>query len=191
MYLGREAMGADRVPVFTMPKMRFFLESNGPWDQLIQLNNIEIAELHHEGPVLLTDQITVVPFLVPHRDEYSETVGYKIIGPNRSVLFIPDIDKWSVWQTPIESEITEVDYAFIDATFFDEEEVNRDISEIPHPFVVESMELLSALPDNERNKVFFIHLNHTNPLLNPSSEQSKRVESLGFHVARIYQEFEL
>ena len=66
----------------------------------------------------------------------------------------------------IVEEIAVVDFAFIDGTFYDEEEINyRDISEIPHPFIIESIELLKKLSPKEKNKVYFIHLNHTNPAL--------------------------
>lgn len=192
MYLGKEASNANKVPVYAMPKMKSFLSSNGPWDQLVTNGNITLQPLHDEEEIEVTPKIKVLPFKVPHRDEYSETVGYKISGPNKSVLFIPDIDKWGKWETNIIAEITKVDYAFLDATFYDAEEINnRDISEIPHPFLVESMELFKNLPPSEKKKVHFIHFNHTNPLLNPKSEQSLKVLELGFKVARKNMVFEL
>ncbi len=192
MYLGKEATNAPEIPVFAMPKMKTFLEQNGPWGQLVQNSNIKIEALEHEAEVILTNHLKVIPFTVPHRDEYSETVGYKIIGPNKSALFIPDINKWSVWETSITELIHEVDYAFLDATFYDGDEINhRDISEIPHPFVVESMELFSNLSKSEKQKIYFIHFNHTNPLLNSESEQSKEVLESGFHIAQIGMTFQL
>ena len=66
----------------------------------------------------LNKNIKITPFLVPHRDEYSETVGYKIKANNKSLIFIPDIDKWEKWETDITQLIEKVDYAFLDATFF-------------------------------------------------------------------------
>ncbi len=39
--------------------------------------------------------LTITPFIVPLRDEYFETVAYRITGPCKSVVFIPDIDKWN------------------------------------------------------------------------------------------------
>ena len=170
MYLGKEAINANCVPVYTMPRMNDFLKRNGPWNQLVLLDNIELLPLQNRTRVELTDSLTVTPFLVPHRDEYSETVGYIIEGPSKSALFIPDIDKWSKWETSIIEAIKGVDYAFIDATFYDGEEIkSRDISQIPHPFVIESMETLNSLSDEEKAKVHFIHMNHTNPLLEPTS----------------------
>ncbi len=192
MYLGREALGAKNVPVYAMPKMQSFLENNGPWNQLVHLKNIAILPLENEKTTVLTNNIQVTPFTVPHRDEYSETVGFTIEGPGKSILFIPDIDKWSKWEKNIIEEVKKVDLAFLDATFFDGDEINtRNIAEIPHPFVVESMALFKDLPDSERAKIHFIHFNHTNGLLIPNSDQQKRVLAQGFRVAQFGQQFQL
>ena len=188
MYLGKEAMNSSNIPVYAMTRMKGFLIKNGPWSQLIKKSNVKIQNIDHQQQVRLSNNISIVPFLVPHRDEYSETVGYKINGPSKSALFIPDIDKWSKWNSSIVDEIKNVDYAFIDATFFDGQEINnRDISEIPHPFVIETMNTFKGLSIAERNKIHFIHMNHTNPLLDSSSAQSKQVRSNGFNIARPFQ----
>ena len=192
MFLGKEASNASRVSVYAMPRMISYLTTNGPWSQLVTNQNILLKALANQQQISITPNITIIPFVVPHRDEFSETVGYKIIGPTKTALFIPDIDKWSRWTSDIVEEIKQVDYAFIDATFYDAEEINhRDISEIPHPFVVESMELFEALTPAEKKKVWFIHLNHTNPLLNPQSEQSKLALGKGFNIARYKNTFPL
>ena len=192
MHLGREALNAKSVPVYAMPGMKAFFEQNGPWDQLLTLQNIELQELQHQQAVVLNTSLQVTPIQVPHRDEYSETVGYRINGPEKSALFIPDIDKWEQWEVDIVSLLGEVDYAFLDATFFDAEEINnRDIKEIPHPFVIESIALFETLPPEEKAKVHFIHMNHTNPLLDPESPASKEVTKNGFQVARTHQIFPL
>ena len=192
MYLGKEALGATKTPVYAMPKMKVFLENNGPWSQLVDLKNISLKELKNNTAIQLTKNISVLPFLVPHRDEFSETVGYKIIGPNKSVLFIPDIDKWSKWNTSIIKEIKNSNYAFVDGSFFDGDEINnRDISEIPHPFVIESMKLFKNLPETEKAKINFIHFNHTNPILNKNSEQHKLVLDKGFSISHFGQKISL
>ena len=111
--------------------------------------------------------------MVPHRDEFSETVGYKIVGPKK-VLFIPDIDKWSLWSKNLISVLREVDIAFLDATFFSAEELDyRPIAEIPHPLVHETMKYLENETKVIKNKIYFIHMNHTNPLLDPNSDSTK------------------
>ena len=184
MFFGHEAMGTSAIPVFAMPRFKLFLETNGPWSQLVELNNIELMPLENQREQRL-GTITVIPFTVPHRDEYSETVGYRILGPNKSAIFIPDINKWSIWDTDITELIKEVDYALLDATFYKDGELgNRDMSQIPHPFVTESMALFGNFTPEQRDKVWFIHFNHTNPLLNRDSEQAQFVRSEGFNVAR-------
>tara|TARA_B100001057_G_scaffold492143_1_gene583911 strand:- start:878 stop:1819 length:942 start_codon:yes stop_codon:yes gene_type:complete len=184
MYFGREALNSKLINVYAMPRMKKFLENNGPWSQLVSLKNISIKEMNNNSKFSIDTNIIIQPIEVPHRAEFSETVGYKIYGPNKTVLFIPDIDKWYLWENSIVDEIKKVDYALIDATFYDSKEINyRDISEIPHPFVIESMELFDALNTNEKNKIFFIHLNHTNPLLDKNSDEYKFVASKGYNVA--------
>lgn len=192
MYLGKEAIDVKGVPVFVMPTMKKFLETNGPWNQLVSDKNVALIQLENEQPISLTPTLLVAPFRVPHRDEYSETVGYTIKGPNKTALFIPDIDKWEKWNKNIIEEIKKVDYAFLDATFYSGTELpNRDISKIPHPFIIESLERFSELEATEKSKIIFIHFNHTNPLLDLTSTEAKDVLSKGFKIGRIYDEYEL
>ena len=66
---------------------------------------------------------------VPHRDEFSDTVGFLVEGPSRKLLWLPDIDKWDKWKLSLEDVLAEVDHAFIDATFYSGDELpGRDIS---------------------------------------------------------------
>ena len=184
-HLGREAMGARGVPVWAMPRMREFLARNGPWDQLVRLSNIEVRSLAADSTVTLGGALAVTPFAVPHRDEYSETVGFRIAGPRGGVVFLPDIDKWERWDRRIEDVLGGVIAAYLDATFFDGTELpGRDMREIPHPFVVESLQRFAPLPAATRARVRFIHLNHTNPALVPASGERLRIERAGMRVAR-------
>ncbi len=184
MHFGREAMGAKSIAVFAMPRMLEYLRSNGPWSQLVDFDNIRLEALADGREVSVNDDIRVTPFLVPHRDEFSETVGYRIDGPNRSAIFLPDIDKWDRWDTDIRDVVRTVDYALVDATFFDGGELpGRDMNEIPHPFVVETMALFEALPADVRRRIIFIHLNHSNPLLIDGSDANRLVRERGFRVA--------
>lgn len=126
MYLGKEALNTKELPVYSMPKMKSFLEQNGPWSQ--NINTI----------------------------------------------------------------ITKVDYALIDATFYNSAEVNnRAISEIPHPLVIESLEKFKYLPKEEKKKIYFIHFNHTNPLLQEQNKITKKVLNTGFNIARMGNIFKL
>jgi pyrroloquinoline quinone biosynthesis protein B len=158
MYLGRESIGARGVPVFATERMLQFLTANGPWSQLISLGNIERRAVEYDRPLALAGGLRVTAFRVPHRDEFSDTVGYRIDGPRRSALFIPDIDRWEKWDRSIRELADAVDLAFLDGTFASPTEVNRNIEEIPHPMMPRTRELLKGT----RAKLWFIHINHTN-----------------------------
>ncbi|MDQ7012787.1 MAG: MBL fold metallo-hydrolase [Planctomycetota bacterium] len=187
MFLGHESMGAGGVPVYAMPRMRGFLEGNGPWDQLVRFENIELRTLGAGEAVHLGEGLSVTPILVPHRQEYSEVVGYRIDGPTRSVLYIPDIDSWEEFDamgTRIEDMIARVDIAYLDGTFFANGEIpGRDMRGFPHPFITNSLERFAALPEAERAKVRFLHLNHTNPALHPSGPAQGVIRRAGMRVA--------
>jgi pyrroloquinoline quinone biosynthesis protein B len=191
MYFGREAYGKKNIPVFAMPKMKSFLTNNGPWNQLIDLKNIALKNIQHDSTMILNQQLKVTPFIVPHRDEFSETVGYKIEGTKKTALFIPDIDKWKTWNKNIIEEVKKVDYAFLDATFLDQHEIKRAMSEVPHPFIQETIALFKNESLATKNKVIFINFNHTNPALQKNSKQRKEIEKLGFRFANEGDNFEL
>ena len=184
MYLGREALSGKEVPVYAMPRMKDYLENNGPWSQLGSLKNIELKELKADSTIKLTANISVTPFLVPHRDEFSETVGYSIKVANRSVLFITDIDKWQKWDRDIKQLVKQYDFLFLDGTFYQDGELpGRNMSEVPHPLIQESAELFKDLTSTEKQKIYFLHFNHTNPLIDKASKEYKEVKSKGFNVA--------
>ncbi len=185
IHLGKEVMGEYALPIFVMPKMKIFLEKNGPWNQLVFLNNIYLIEINNSKEIKLSDQLFIRPISVPNRNEYSETVGYQIMGPNKSLLFIPDIDKWEKWDQDIIMKIKHVDYALVDGTFFSKEELSDfDITEVHHPFIDHSMEKFSILNTENRKKIYFIHLNHTNPAIYKSSSATNIIKSKRFNVAR-------
>ena len=185
MYFGREALGAKNLIIKVLPKMSNFLKTNGPWSQLVDINNIKIQNLSFGSKTNELRNITVTPIQVPHRDEYSETAGFIIEGRNKKALFIPDIDKWEKWDKNLKQLVYEFDYLLLDATFYDSKEINRDISEIPHPLVTETINLLDDLSPEHKNKVYFIHMNHTNLMLDPSSDLTKLVVSKGFNITRL------
>ena len=181
---GREVYNADRLPVWGSVRMRGFLSKNGPWDQLVRLNQIELRPLTPGEKIELVPGLSITPFLVPHRDEYTDTLGFEIRGPQRALLYIPDIDKWERWSEKIEDRLARADVALLDATFFDEHDLRgRKISEVPHPFVVESLARFAPLPASERRKVVFTHLNHTNPAAIADTVERRAVLAAGFSVA--------
>ena len=189
MYLGREALSAGGIPVWATPRMARFLRENGPWSQLVALGNVSLREMEPGAAVALTDRLRVTPLLVPHRDELSDTVAFRVEGPERSLLYLPDIDKWERWDRRLADEVGRVDWALLDGTFEDPAEVpGRSLAEIPHPLVGETVALLG--PGPRRAKVLFVHLNHTNRLLRDEAAAAA-LAAKGFGVARDGQELEL
>jgi pyrroloquinoline quinone biosynthesis protein B len=188
-------MGAKEVPVYAMPEMKKFLEKNGPWSQLVNYRNIILKPLQNGVEVPLSSDIRIEPFFVPHRQEYSEVVGFFIKGPKRTVLYISDIDSWEEWEemgTSIEDLIPTVDIAYLDGTFYANGEIpGRDMSSFPHPFITHSMDKFQKLSMEDRRKIRFIHLNHTNPALLTDSEARRTIEKNGFHVAEELERIEL
>ena len=168
--------------------MKQMLEENAPWSQLVSLKNIALTPLADKTEVKLNDRLTVEPFLVPHRDEFSETVGFRIRSGSKTLIFIPDIDKWQKWATPLADVVRSADYLLIDGTFYADGEINRPMSEVPHPFVSETMDLLRSLPTKERAKVYFTHFNHSNPLVQGDAKALNELRQKGFRMAKAWLE---
>lgn len=162
MYLGKEAMAAHGVPVYATPRMLNFLRSNGPWSLLVENDHLAPRALDPGRAVVLPDGLRVTPLRVPHRDEFTDTVGFLIEGPRARVLFVPDIDKWEKWDQNVRELADQVDILLLDGTFASMDELpGRDISQIPHPLMSETRALL----EGTRGELWFIHLNHSNPAI--------------------------
>ncbi len=185
LHFGREAHASRRQPVFASQRMCTFLEENAPWNLLVTAEHIALSPLRDGEKLELADDLSVTAFSVPHRAEFTDTYGYRIEGPHGALLYIPDIDKWERWDRSIEAELRGVDYALLDGTFFADGEIpGRSMADIPHPFIQESLRRLDALPTTERSKVWFTHMNHTNPATDPAGEAARVIDRFGAHVAR-------
>ncbi len=192
MYFGYEVMSSHRLPVYCTSRMASFLRENGPWSQLVNLENISLNILSYDQQFSLSPNITVIPFSVPHRDEYSDTLGLAISGRIKKLLYIPDIQSWQSWERSIEEEARKFDYALLDGTFYSPEELpGRDISKIGHPLIKESLKTLKDAAREGRTEIYFTHLNHTNLALDPEGEAKKEVEEKGFKIAPEGMEFYL
>jgi pyrroloquinoline quinone biosynthesis protein B len=195
-WFGREIYGADRLPVHGSARMVDLLARNAPWELLVRLGHVELHTLAPGRVVELAPGLTITPFLVPHREEYTDTFGFEIRGPGRALLYVPDIDKWERWTAenggPVEAALARVDVALLDATFFADGEIpGRSLAEIPHPFVVESIARFARLPESERRKIAFTHLNHSNRAALPDSEERRAIEAAGLRVAAEMERIEL
>jgi pyrroloquinoline quinone biosynthesis protein B len=192
MFYGYEAQSTDRLPVYCSKRMSNFLAQNGPWSQLVDQKNIVPKTISPEKSFSLTPQITVLAFQVPHRDEYTDTLGFKIKGPNRSLLYIPDIHNWNIWDRSIVDEVQNVDMALLDGTFFSPEELPfRDLSSIGHPFITDSIKCLRDIARNGKTQIYFTHLNHSNLALDPDCDARKIMEKDAFGLATDGMEFPL
>ena len=176
--LGREVMNASSIPVCVMPRMKEFLTTSGPWSLLVEMKNITLVEMKDDSSFAISRQLSVSPFLVPHRDEFSETAGFSIQSKNKKVVFIPDIDKWEKFEKNMDSLVHQSFITFLDGTFYKDGEVGgRPMSEIPHPFITESVKRFGSLPAADKRKIFFIHFNHTNPLLDAGSTEHRNTSA--------------
>ncbi len=182
--LGREVLGARRIPVYCTPSMAKFLRENKPWSRLVELENITLREVAPGTEVALTESLRATPLRVPHRDEDSDTVAWWIRGPARSILWLPDIDKWEKWDKSLPALLEDPTLtAFVDGTFYSADEIpGRSIADIPHPLASETAGVLAGAPQT-KGRVYLVHLNHTNRLL-WDAEARAALEARGLAVAR-------
>jgi len=184
MYYGYEGLNATRIPVYCTVRMARFLEENGPWSQLLRLENISLQIIGPDEKISLTGRISFTSLIVPHRDEYSDTVGFIIAGPKKKLLYIPDIRNWEAWNRSIQKEVGKVDYSILDGTFYSPDELpGRDLSKIGHPFILDSMNILASAAKSGKSRIYFTHLNHSNRALDPDGPEQKEIKERGFHLA--------
>tara|TARA_B100001750_G_scaffold218437_1_gene204570 strand:+ start:491 stop:1030 length:540 start_codon:yes stop_codon:yes gene_type:complete len=164
--------------------MAEFLRGNGPWSQLVELGQIEVRVFQSGDVISLGDGLEVIVLKVPHRDEFSDTFAFLVRRiEGQSLLYVPDIDSWGDLTPSIETLAQSCDHLLLDGTFFSADELpGRDLSEIPHPLVTSTMNLLDTVPG--RGEVRFIHFNHSNPLLQPASDAAEAVRHRGFGLAQ-------
>ena len=182
---GKEAMGGSRVPLFASSSVIRVLEERR-LSSPFQINGVSPGAPFSptEGCGFELDFVRV-----PHRDEYSDTHAIRVIGPNHSLLFLPDHDDWGgtlglVGQGGIRDWLDHmgVDFAMIDGTFWSDDELGgRDMAQVPHPTISESLELLGEKREGDP-EIIFIHLNHTNPAIDGDSIQAGHLSNLGWSI---------
>lgn len=189
---GLESLDSRGLPLLVSPRMAAYLRANGPWSQLVRLDNVAIREFTIGRPFPLEEGVTVTPIKVPHRDEFSDTMAFLIKGPRKSLFYVPDTDTWETWTTPLPDILKDVDEALLDATFYSPDELpDRDLTKIRHPLVTASIELLEPLVKQGRLRVWFTHFNHSNPALDRDGTARRNIEAHGFHVLDEDDEFAL
>lgn len=180
--LGFESVNVRDLPVWCTPRMAAFLRENGPWSQLVERENLDLRETADGVEHDLGEGVTAEAIRVPHRDEFSDTVAWKIRGPRRTLLYVPDVDGWEEWER-MAAAFEGVDVALVDGTFYSDGELpGRDASKIPHPRIVESVERFGPAVRAGELEVAFTHLNHSNPALDAGSAARRWLEEAGFRV---------
>ena len=183
-FLGREGLGIQSTPCYCSPAMERMLTDNAPWSLLVDEGRLEFPRIPMDRWTRIDDLFDVRMVPVPHRPEFSDTVGYLFRGGRQTILYVPDIDSWEEWDRPVADVVSDVDVALIDASFYSGDEVpGRNIEDITHPLVPHSMDLLEDVARSE-SRVVFIHLNNTNPALDAGSPEEEEIRRRGFEVAR-------
>ncbi len=182
--LGPEAMAVQDLPVYAAPPLAELLEEAQMWRPLVDC--LALRPLRAQQPIPLAPDLTITPLPVPHRDEWQVgTFAFHVQGPHNSLLYLPDIDAWELWE---ESErwLTAVDYALVDASFWSSDELGgRPL--VAHPLVPNTLARFAHIP----GQLVLTHLNHTNPLLNENSVERAIVAAAGVQVAAAGQVFPL
>ena len=188
-FLGKESIAADRIPVYCTASMADYLSQNGPWSLLVSSKQIVLQPI--DVKVRLDDNLEVEALDVPHREEFTDTLGFIFTGPKKRLLYIPDIDRWEELVPSLESLAERVDILLVDGSFWDpgRELSARDPSKIPHPPMPETMRRLGSFADKRR--IYFTHLNHTNPAWDKDSPERAKIEGAGFGIVEDGDRFEL
>lgn len=181
--LGREGVGIAPTLCYCSRTMERVLTDNAPWSLLVDEGRLEFPRIPMDRWTDVDGVFDVRMVPVPHRSEFSDTVGYIFRGPRQTILYVPDIDSWEEWDRPVAQVVAGVDVALIDGSFYSGDEVpGRNIEDIPHPLVPHSMDLLEDVAQT-RSRVVFIHLNNTNPALERGGAHEREIRRRGFEVA--------
>jgi pyrroloquinoline quinone biosynthesis protein B len=158
------------------------LLENHLWSPLVE--NLRIVPLVAGQTLDLAADVRVTAVAVPHRDEWGAgTFAFRIQGPNRSLLYLPDIDDWAQWPAAAET-LAGVDVALVDASFFSRDELGGR-APVAHPLVTDTLARFAQLP----TQLVLTHLNHTNPVLDEGSAARTAVIQAGVQVAYTGQQF--
>lgn len=134
----------------------------------------------------------------PHREH--PTAGSNIAleitdeRTGKKLLYAPGVE---IVDDKLSGAMANVDCIMIDGTFWTDDEMDRHgisqkrAKEMGHLSLSEKGGMLDQLKQYPNARRIFIHINNTNPILDPQSEERKLVESLGIEVAYDGMEFEV
>jgi pyrroloquinoline quinone biosynthesis protein B len=190
--LGNEGLGIVDTPVYCTDAMATFLARNAPWSFLVDQGRIALRPLTLDRWHAIDENLDVQLWRVPHRDEFADTVAFVFRGPDASLLYLPDINAWDLWDRGVQSAVESVDVALLDGSFWSLAELpGRSVEDVPHPLIPQTMDALQVLVDDGSSRVVLTHLNNSNPVLDPSSPEARAVARRGFEIAREGMRFAL
>ena len=186
---GRESFNSKNVKLRCSESVTNYVMKHPIWKKLIERGNLTFAKFKSD---------TIVPIEVPHRAQDFDTHSILFKGKNNNILFLPDHDTWEKtldfveynnpkeWFSSLEANII-----LLDGTFWNSNELRGRIqADVPHPTVSETLDFIGERSENDP-RVIFIHLNHTNPLHYPNSDEYQKVTSLGWEVGEEGMELNL
>jgi pyrroloquinoline quinone biosynthesis protein B len=180
---GAEVMDARGVPLHCSPAVAERLRATPGWRALLDDGHLRLREWRSGEPVA-GDGFAVTPLPVPHRSEAGDTHALLVAG-KRKLLFLPDHDSWDATLAAVGAASPRdwlrqlgADIVLLDGTFWSADELPRQDA-VPHPPVAETLERLGARREGDP-RIVFIHLNHTNPLCNPDSNESAQLARAGW-----------
>lgn len=187
LHLGYEGWHTRDIPVYASAQMADFLHRHEPFSALLRRGNIQCFPFTDGVPLQLSPALRITPIAVPHRAEYTDTYAFLIEGPNRTLFYCSDIDYLVSDTFDIRPHLATADITLLDATFYSPADLpGRNLADIPHAYVVETITLLSPPPPT----AVFIHLNHSNPLWHSGAERTL-VEQSGWQVGTFLQRWYL
>lgn len=125
-------------------------------------------------------------------DAGTHAVGYLFRNGGAPVGIFPDV---AVLDAALLAELAACEQIWFDGTFWDEDELVRlgfsehcaaDMGHVPISGKNGSLVALSLLG---RDRVAYLHINNTNPILRPDSEERKALEAAGLRVAEDGEHF--
>eukprot|EP01100_Stratorugosa_tubuloviscum_P012595 TRINITY_DN6020_c2_g1_i1.p1 TRINITY_DN6020_c2_g1~~TRINITY_DN6020_c2_g1_i1.p1 ORF type:complete len:395 (-),score=187.35 TRINITY_DN6020_c2_g1_i1:79-1263(-) len=217
LYFSNEFMGAHNLPVYCSTMVAQTLVNNNPWNKLISNRNIVIEAIKDSQPVSLSERLFASAISLTHDNSVFDCLGLRFTGQyGVTALYLPNVpcESWEKFAPNLIELIANNDLLLLDGTYYREGEVIESVwdqinpkkstteqlahsnlespmSTMPHPLVLHTSRQLVGLPPTEKAKIHFIHLNHSNILLNESSQEYKQLISSGFFVAKEQFQFYL
>ena len=191
---GKEVMNEKNIKLHASESMIELILNTPKWNKLVEEKTLIPTQFKSNEAIQVSENLQITPIQVPHRDELTDTHAFVIKGPEKSLLYIPDHDSWEetlymVKQKSVDEWFVSlgIDIVLMDGTFWSKNELSRQ-SDVPHPPIEDSLERLNDL-NRKDLEVFFIHLNHTNPLLIPESDETKLLLDSGCKIPIEGQQF--